>query len=60
MGEKLLTTEQVAEILGVDERTILNYRTRKNNPLPCVKLPAVRFRREAVEKWIREREINGD
>lgn len=58
MNDELLTTTEVAEMLKVDERTVWVYRNLKDNPLPFVKLGggAVRFRREAVEAWIRKQE----
>jgi len=57
MNEGLLTTEEVANILGVDERTVWVYRNLKENPLPFVKLQgAIRFREESVRAWIEGRE----
>jgi len=56
MVDELLNTEQVAKWLKVDERTVTNYRNLKDNPLPFIKLGAIRFRREAVERWLKERE----
>jgi len=59
MNEGLLTTEEVANILGVDERTVWVYRNLKENPLPFVKLQgAIRFRKESVQTWIEGREKN--
>lgn len=60
MDDELLTTTEIAEIFKVDERTILNYRNLKINPLPSIKLGgAIRFRRSAVDRWLEERENDG-
>jgi len=57
MEEKLLKTEEIAELLRVTPETVNNYRKLKENPIPFFKLAgAVRFRRSAVERWLRERE----
>jgi len=57
MEERLLTTKEVAEWLGVTGESIRKYRQLKDNPIPFIKLGgAVRFRREAVEAWLAERE----
>lgn len=57
MIDELLTPAEVAKWLRVDERTIVNYRNLKDNPIPFIKLGgAIRFRHSAVEKWLKERE----
>lgn len=56
MEDELLTTLEVAEWLRVEVRTIQNYRNLKENPIPFIKLPAIRYRRSAVEAWLMERE----
>ena len=53
-----MTTDEVAEMLRVSTETVKNYRRLKVDPIPYIKLSggAIRFRREAVEQWLRERE----
>jgi excisionase family DNA binding protein len=59
--ERLLTPKDVAEILAVSVPWVLDHASRRRPLLPSVKLgKAVRFRREAVEDFIREcARING-
>jgi len=57
-ADRLLVAAEVAELLGVSERWVLDH-ARKGN-LPRVKLGAyVRFRREVVLAWIEEQEESG-
>lgn len=49
--EKLLTIDEVSEILHLSKSTLYDYVHR--NKIPYVKLfKAVRFRPSAIEKWI--------
>jgi excisionase family DNA binding protein len=53
--ERLLTPKDVAELLAVSVNWVLDHASRRRPLLPSVKLgKAVRFRREEVEKFIRE------
>jgi len=60
MMERLLRIEDVAEWLGVKPSTVYSWLQRGRGP-PVVKLPsgAVRFRREAVEAWVKKCERVG-
>ena len=51
----LLTTREVAELLGVSPDTVLRWTTR--GELPGLRLPsgALRFSEEALERWLAER-----
>ena len=54
--DDLLTAEQVADWLGVPERTIRYWREQGTGP-PYVRLGRwVRYRRGAVRAWLREQE----
>jgi excisionase family DNA binding protein len=56
--EKLLTADELSEILKVSTSTI--YRWVHYEYIPHFKLGgAVRFRQNAVEKWLKERETEG-
>jgi excisionase family DNA binding protein len=53
--ERLLTPKEVSEILSVSVTWVLDHASRRRPLLPSVKLgKAVRFRREAVEEFIRD------
>jgi excisionase family DNA binding protein len=54
--DKLLTAKDLARILGVDSTTIQNW--VRAGQIPSVKLSARtrRFRRSAVEEWLRQSE----
>jgi excisionase family DNA binding protein len=55
MTERLLTPQEVAEILGVSRAWVLDHSSRRRPHLPCIKLgKAVRFRRTDVEALILE------
>jgi len=55
---KLLTTEEIAELLGVRESTI--YQWTQQGFIPHVKLGRlVRFREADITKWLDERSENG-
>ena len=53
--EKLLTAEEVAEILNVSTAWVYDHADRKRPLIPSVRLgKAVRFQPQAVEKFIEE------
>jgi excisionase family DNA binding protein len=52
--ERLLSTEEVADWLGVPPTTIYNWRTRHEGPRGFRVGRWIRFRREDVEAWIAE------
>lgn len=55
----LLTTEEVAELLQVPVATIYGWRVRREGP-PAIRVGRhLRFRREAVERWLLDRESAG-
>lgn len=55
MTDRLLTAEQVAEILGVPASWI--YEQARKGRIPHIKLGRyVRFRHSAVEAWLDEQE----
>lgn len=59
VGNGLLTTEEVAELLGVKESTLIAWRHHGRVALPHVKLSrAVRYRREDVEAFVRAQTIS--
>ena len=58
--DRLLTTEQVCDLLGKTPMMIYNYRKRESNPLPTVYLAGsskpgakrpVRFKESALRMW---------
>jgi excisionase family DNA binding protein len=57
MADRLLTAEDVAEMLGVPKTWV--YEQARKGLLPTVELGRYRrFRREAVEQWIEKQERN--
>jgi len=57
MGKKLLTTEEVAKILGVSPVTVYRYKVERG--LPFIKIGnIVRFDNEDVWKWINKYKNN--
>ena len=57
--DKLLTPEQVANILGVSVNTLNVWRCTKRYNLPYIKPGRCeRYRNEDVQRFIKEREIN--
>ncbi len=53
--EKLLTPEEVAELLGVSKQTLSSWRCNSTYPLEFCRIGRlIRYRQEAVEKFIRE------
>ena len=58
MNGRLLTAEEVAELLGVPKSWV--YDQSRKGLIPTVELGRYRrFRREAIEAWIRDRETIG-
>ena len=56
MESGLMTTAEVADLLGVHKCTVWRLRIRKNNPLPFINIGNnAYFKRTAIEPWIRER-----
>lgn len=52
--ERLLTTQQAAELLGLSEQTLRNWRTTGGGP-PAVKVGRnVRYRGRDLERWLDE------
>jgi excisionase family DNA binding protein len=55
---RLLTAEEVADMLGVPKTWV--YEQARRGRIPTVELGRYRrFRREAIEEWIRDRETTG-
>lgn len=57
--EKLLTTKQVADLLGVHEHTIVEWRRHGLADLPYLKLGsrAIRYRWSDVAAWLEQNRI---
>jgi excisionase family DNA binding protein len=57
MSDQLLTARRLAEQLSVSTETVLRWSRRGD--LPAIKLPggAVRFRVDALDLWLTEREL---
>ncbi len=54
-NETMMTVKDVAKFLNVHPRTV--YSLIKNENLPAIRLMnKFRFRKEAVENWVKERE----
>lgn len=56
--EKLLTTKEVAELLGVPYRTILDWRPTERPPAARIG-KHLRFRPSDVESWIDNKMASG-
>ncbi|HUV31684.1 MAG TPA: helix-turn-helix domain-containing protein [Acidobacteriota bacterium] len=55
---KLLTPDEVAELLGVEKSTI--YQWTHQGFIPHVKLGRlIRFRRDKVDKWLQKKSVAG-
>lgn len=55
---RLLDADQVAEMLGVPKTWV--YEQSRKGLIPTVELGRYRrYRREAIEEWIRDRETSG-
>lgn len=55
-NQNLLTTEQVAEILHVSDRTIIRWRNERIGPPWCKLGRQVRYRRESLNNWLADSE----
>jgi excisionase family DNA binding protein len=55
IGEKLLTVEEVAELLGVSTAFVYQHASGQRRPkIPCVKMGrSVRFRPSSIEEFVR-------
>lgn len=55
--DRLLTPADLAEMLGVEVATLVDWRYRRQGP-PWIKLGhrTVRYRRTSVERWLTARE----
>jgi predicted DNA-binding transcriptional regulator AlpA len=58
--ERLLTCQQVSELLGVTEQTLAHWRTTRRVNLPYVSISrrCVRYRAEDVAEFINDRTEN--
>jgi excisionase family DNA binding protein len=54
MDNKLLTTEEVAEFLGVPVQTIYVWRTKKSGPKSIKVGKHLRFRQADIDAWLDE------
>jgi excisionase family DNA binding protein len=54
MDNKLLTTEEVAEFLGVPVQTIYIWRTKKSGPKSIKVGKHLRFRQADIDAWLDE------
>ena len=57
MTGPLLTTREVAELLGVSSESVLRWVRRGD--LPAIRLPggAIRFRPDDIEAWLADRTV---
>lgn len=53
---RLMTRADVAQLLGVEEKTLANWRTRAFGPQGFRVGKAVRYRPEEVDRWLGEQE----
>lgn len=56
MERRLMTRAEVAQLLGVEEKTLANWRTRRFGPPGFRVGKAVRYRPEEVDRWLAEQE----
>lgn len=57
--QKLMTPQEVADLLGIDPKTLNNWRATKRYPLSYVKIGRhVRYKPEDVETFIQSRTID--
>jgi len=58
--EKLLSTDELAEYLGIPKGTLYNWNSRGDNTIPRYPVGRhVKYRVSDVEKWLAERKIGG-
>ena len=55
MNNNLLTTQQLAEYLGVAVSTLIQYRRDGNGPIYIKLGHLVRYRMQDVERWLDEK-----
>ena len=57
--DDILTCRQAADILGLTEATLAQYRHAKNHPLKFIRLnhQVVRYRRGDIRDYLRERTV---
>jgi excisionase family DNA binding protein len=55
MAERLMSTAELAEWLGISEGTVHNYRTALGLPFLRLSASVIRFRPSEVEAWLTER-----
>lgn len=53
IDETILTTEQAAEMLGMSERTLENWRWKREGPSYIKLGRSIRYRKTDVENWIK-------
>lgn len=53
---RLMTRAEVAQELGVEEKTLRNWRSRGYGPPGFRVGKAVRYRRDEVDRWLAEQE----
>ena len=60
VNDRLMTPSEVAEYLGVAERTLDQWRYRREGPDFLKPGGAVRYRRVDVDRWLDGRLVSGD
>lgn len=53
--ERLLTPDDVSEMLGIPTKTLANWRSQRTGPLPLRIGCHVRYRAADVQAWIEQR-----
>ncbi len=53
-GERLLTPEDVSEVLGIPAKTLANWRSQRIGPLPLRIGAHVRYRAADLAVWIEQ------
>jgi len=59
LQQRLLTRAEVAQLLGVEEKTLANWRSRSYGPLSFRVGKGVRYRAQEVDRWLAEQEAGG-
>lgn len=54
----LLTAREVAELTGFNEGTIRHWVSQSRIPVVRISNRCVRFRRDAIERWLEEMSVN--
>lgn len=55
---RLMTRAEVAHLLGVEEKTLANWRSRSYGPRGFRVGKAVRYRADEVDRWLAAQEAN--